>query len=173
MSPETHNAPTNGRRPSAPLPGHNGGRRRRLPFPPTSTSTSTLVVCDLPVDLRHPALIRLARRPTAPPHALGHLLLDRLRALECQPVVHRRRRQQRQVDRLRLGRLFQPLVLHRVVPAVDQRRVAVDLAHPRRVRAVRALPVFPADLWGGGEGGYQKQTPSNAVFLNGKTGLAS
>jgi len=99
---------------------------------------------DLSLDLVHPALIRLARR--ALPQALGHLLLYRLGALERQPVVHRRFGEERQVDRLRLGGLFQPLVFHGFVPARDEGRVAVDLAHPGRVRPVATAPVLPADL---------------------------
>jgi len=105
------------------------------------------VVRHLTVDLGHPALIALTGATPVPARSLGHLLLDRLRALERQPVVHRRRRQERQVDRLGLGRFLQALVLHRVVPAGDQRRVALKVPLPRRVRPVCAAPVFPPDLY--------------------------
>jgi len=108
--------------------------------------TLFLVARNLSLDLGRPALIRFARDAPAPAQALGHLLLDGLGALERQPVVHRRRGEQRQVYRLRLVGLFDPLLFHRVGPAVDKRRV-VDRAHPGRVRAVGTAPVFPADLF--------------------------
>ena len=101
----------------------------------------------LTIDLGHPALIGLTGAPAAPAQSLGRLFLDGLRALEREAVVHRRRGQEHQVDRLAFDGLLHALALHRVVPAVDQRRVALKVALPRRVRPVRAAPVFPPDLF--------------------------
>ena len=110
-------------------------------------SAPTLMVCHFTIDLDRPALISLTGATPAPAQSLSHFLLDRLRALERQPVVHQRRRQQTRIDRLELGGLFEALVLHREVPAVDQYRVALNVALPCRVRPVCAAPVFPPDLY--------------------------
>jgi len=106
---------------SATLLGHGGGgylrrgRRLRLLFAPAGT----LVVRHLTIDLGHPTLIALTGATPVPARSLGHLLFDRLRTLEGQSVVNRRRREEFQVDRLGFGRFLKSLVLHRVVPAVD------------------------------------------------------
>ena len=103
----------------------------------------------LTINLGHPALINLTSATPAPAQSLSHLLLDCLRALERQPVVHGRRRQQPQIDQLGLGRFFEMLVFHCNVPGVDQCRVALNVAPPCPVRPVCAALFFPPDLYMG------------------------
>ena len=56
------------------------------------------MVRHLTIDLGHPALTGLTSTPSAPEQALGRLLLDCLRTLKREPVVHRHCGQEPQVD---------------------------------------------------------------------------